>query len=130
LLLYKNAGNISWLTADINISENYVKWEFKMINLSLNEQLEVIEQLLKMTTRREAEIAQLKTQLEVYQSFDVDEEVFKDDGRLGKILLLFSSRTIKDILQMMLERTGLYEVKTIDDLEDIPSAFALFSPDV
>ncbi|MBU1023692.1 hypothetical protein KKB99_05310 [bacterium] len=101
-----------------------------MINLSLNEQLEVIEQLLKMTTRREAEIAQLKTQLEVYQSFDVDEEVFKDDGRLGKILLLFSSRTIKDILQMMLERTGLYEVKTIDDLEDIPSAFALFSPDV
>ena len=30
----------------------------------------------------------------------------------------------------MLERTGLYEVQTLDTLDEIPSAFALFSPDI
>ena len=102
-----------------------------MPRLSLNDQLEVIEHLLEMTNRREVEIADLRAQLDVYQSHNVDVEILEDGTeRLGKILLLFSSRTLKDILKMMLERTGLYEVKTIDVLEDIPSAFALFSPDI
>lgn len=102
-----------------------------MKTITLNDQLEIIEHLLEMTTRREAEIAELRAQLDVYQSHEVDVEVLGDEeGKLGKILLVFSSRTLKDIIQLMLERTGLYEVKTIDTPDEIPSAFALFRPDI
>lgn len=103
----------------------------KMIEMKKFDYLEIIESLLEMTTRKESEIAELKAQLDVYRPKGVDLALLKSpDSTTGKIMLVFHVKTLREILQGMLEQDGVYDVVGMDYYSDVISAFSLNAPDV
>jgi DNA-binding NtrC family response regulator len=102
-----------------------------MREISKQEYLEILESLLEMTARKEAEIAELKAQLDVFKPKDIDLKIIEDTISLqGRILLIFQSRTLRDILKTMLENSGHFKVETIDRYEDASSTFAIKKPEI
>ena len=103
-----------------------------MSEIKKDEYLEIVENLLEMCARREIELAELQAQLDVFKPKNVDLHVIDKDKENvhGKVLLIFESKTLRDILKTMLEKSGSYDVIVIDKYEDAPSSFALHKPDI
>jgi CheY-like chemotaxis protein len=103
----------------------------KMADMKKSDYLEIIESLLGMTARKEAEVSELKAQLDVYKPKGVDLALLKSpDTTTGKIMLVFHVKTLREILQGMLEQDGVYEVVAMDYYTDVISAFSLNAPDI
>ncbi len=102
-----------------------------MAELTLHEYLEIVESLLEMSARKEAEVAELKAQLDVFKPKDVNLSMLDDKADIGgKVMLVFQSKTLREILKTMLEKNCSYDVKMVDTSDDIESAFALYQPDI
>jgi PleD family two-component response regulator len=103
----------------------------KMTEIKRYDCLEVIESLLEMTARKESEVAELKAQLDVYKPKGADLTLLKSpDKTTGKIMLVFHVKTLREILQGMLEQDGVYDVIAMDYYTDVISAFSLNAPDI
>lgn len=102
-----------------------------MSDLKLVEYLEIFESLLEMTARKEAEIAELKAELDVFKPKDIELEVLGENRvAMGKVLLIFKSKTLREILKSMLEKNAVYDVKVVEPYDDVQSAYALYNPDI
>lgn len=102
-----------------------------MAKLTLHEYLEIVESLLEMSARKEAEVAELKAQLDVFKPKDVNLAMLNDMPEIeGKVMLVFKSKTLREILKSMLEKNCSYDVKMLETNDDVESAFALYQPDI
>ena len=100
--------------------------------LSGTEILEIIESLLNMSARKEAEIAELKAQLDIFRPKDVNLRILDSPTQMvkGKVLLAFQSRTLREILKQLLASGEQFEVIAVERYEDAPSACAIQNPDI
>ena len=102
-----------------------------MKDLTSQEYLEIVENLLSMTARKELEIAELKAQLDVFKPKNVDLQILDETSTFqGRIMLVFQSRTLRDILKSMLEKIEYFKVDIVEQYDNALSTFALTKPDI
>jgi len=104
----------------------------KIHELSGTDFLEIIECLLNIGSRKEAEIAEIKAQLDIFRPKDASMKIIETPSHniKGKILIVFQSKTLRDILRTLLTKSDQFDVASVDRCEDAPSACALSHPDV
>ena len=104
----------------------------KFNELSEHEVLEIIESLMEISARKEAEIALLKAQLDIFKPKEARLRVFdeSDNGIRGDILLVFQSYNLRDIIKTMFEKSKIFNVASVDRYEDAMSYCAAYHPDI
>ena len=104
----------------------------KFNELSEHEVLEIIECLMEICARKEAEIAELKAQLDIFKPKEARLKFFEESasGIRGDILLVFQSANLRDIIKGLFEKSKIYNVAAVEGYEGILPYCATYHPDI